>query len=218
MNSNSPLDNLPRTDRIDSTNPIGQDQKGLGTPQQSFSSYMQPGAQGPTPGTPQANLASPFDLAGAQTRLAAGPNFDTLLTQVTSAQSALGDLNSQLSNPNLKLKQSYKYLLKNKLTEASTHLTAANSKIGTPLENEDDEQEGGGPLAKFIGYVTSGQNKLEAAKRQLQEMKSKGDQMKPGDFLLIQVQLNLAQQSLEYSSVVLSKAMDDMKMLLNVQL
>lgn len=216
----SPIDDVPGSQRIGPTSPIGEDRKLETTTGQSFSSFMQPneGASSAA-GIGKTPMASPFDLAHGQSTLPSGPNFQTLLTQVNGAQSTLGDLNMQLSNPNLKLKQSSKYLLKNKLSDANTHLHAANSKMGAPLvEEEPQEDPGAGPIARFIGYVTSGQHQLEAAKQHLQAMKDQGQNLKPGDLLLIQVQLNLAQQSLEYSSVVLSKAMDDIKMLMNVQL
>lgn len=199
------------TPRIGPTMPVGSGPSK--EPTTSFQSMMkQPGSGA---GQPVSGLGSPFDLA-QRSALTSTPTFDTLLTQVTAAQSTLGDMSTQFNTPNLKLKQSSKYLLKNKLGEAKDHIFSASSLLG--LEPKESETPLEGPFGKFIGLISDGQNKLREAQTQLQALKDKGEQLTPGDMLLIQVKLNLAQQELEYSSVVLSKAIDDMKMLFNIQL
>lgn len=217
MTTKSPLDDVPGADRIVSTARIGEDRQ-LGVPAQPFSSFMEESKRATLGGTTKTPLASPFEIAAGQTKLPATPTLDTLNTQVVNAQSTLGDVNSYLSNPNLKLKQSSKYLLKNKLSDANTHIRTAASRLGVEESEEKEISVGAGPITRFVNYVTNGQNLLEASKRKLAEMKEKGEDLKPADFLLIQVQLNLAQQSLEYSSVVLGKVMDDIKMVMNIQL
>ncbi|MBI2742963.1 MAG: hypothetical protein HYX48_03510 [Chlamydiales bacterium] len=217
MAAKGPLDEVPGKQRIDATAPIGEEQK-LSTTGQPFSSYMEEAKSSTLGGTTQTPLASPFDIAAGQTKLPATPTLATITNQVSNAQSTLGDVNSYLSNSNLRLKQSSKYLLKNKLQDANTHIRTASTRLGAEPKEEEEMSAGTGPMSRFIGYVTNGQSLLNGAKQRLAQMQEKGDNMKPADFLLIQVQLNLAQQSLEYSSVVLSKAMDDVKMLLNVQL
>lgn len=219
MAAKSPLDEVPGSQRIGATRPIEPSgEEKLGVPAQPFSSYMEEAKSSTLGGSTKTPLASPFDIAAGQTRLPAVPNLETITNQVTVAQSTLGDVNSYLSNPNLKLKQSSKYLLKNKLQDSNTHLRTAATRLGAEPATEEEISPGSGPISRFIGYVTNGQNLLHSAKQKLSEMKEKGDNLKPADFLLIQVQMNLAQQSLEYSSVVLSKAMDSVKQLMNVQL
>lgn len=217
MTSKGPLDELPRSSKIDQTARIGEDRH-LGVPAQPFSSYMEEAKSSTLGGTAKTPLSSPFEIARGQTVLPATPTVDTLRTQVVNAQSTLGDVNSYLTNKDLKLKQSSKYLLKNKLQDANTHIHTAANRLGAQVPEETEISSGGGPIERFIGYVTNGQNMLHSAKQRLSDMKAQGDNMKPADFLLIQVQLNLAQQSLEYSSVVLSKAMDNIKQMMNIQL
>lgn len=217
MTTRSPLDDVPGTDRIVRAAPVGEDRH-LGTPTQPFSSYMEEAKSATLGGPARTPLASPFEIAAGQTTLTPTPTLDTLTQQVTNAQSTLGDVNTYLSNPNLKLKQSSKYLLKNKLTDANTHMRTAATHMGAKVPDEQEISPGAGPIQRFIGYVTNGQNLMEESKRRLNEMKNSGESMKPADFLLIQVQMNLAQQSLEYSSVVLSKAMDDIKTIMSIQL
>ena len=197
--------------------PVGEEQKkpSMGTP--SFQSYMQAGEANPLTQAPKTAQVSPFDLAHG-TVPPAGPTMGTLIAQASSAQSGLGDLSNQLNTPNLKLKQSSKYILKNKLASAKAHIRSASVKAGAKETPDSEVPAGAGPVQKFLALVTDGQNQLEEAKRQIQTLKDKGTNITPGDMLLIQIKLNKAQTEIEYSSVLLSKAVDDMKMLMNIQL
>ena len=185
----------------------------------SFSSFMKGGGGNPNPlmEAGKAPQISPFDLAHGKVP-APGPNFHTLQQQATSAHGTLGDIANQLNTPKLKLKQSTKYPLKNKLSSAKGQIQSASTKLGAPLVDEPDQKAGGGPLQKYLSMITGGQRQLDAAQAHLQQISDGGDQMNPADMLLVQIKLNKAQQQLEYSSMLLSKAVDDMKMLINIQL
>lgn len=206
-------ENLPRMEQL---TPVGQEQKQ--PPTQPFQAYMQEAQPNPLLET-KTTQVSPFDLAHGQVP-ATGPTMNTLLAQATQAQTTLGDLSTQLNTPNLKLKQSSKYILKNKLASANAHLRSAGAKMGVQPKEEEEEKKApvGGPLSKFLAMVTDGQYQMEGAQKMLQGLKDKGENISPADMLLIQIKLNKAQQELEYSSVLLSKAMDDIKMLMNIQL
>ena len=73
-------------------------------------------------------------------------------------------------------------------------------------------------MGKFLNYIGDGQANLAAAQQQLMNLKGKGDALKPADFLAIQIKLAHAQQEIEYASIMLSKAVDDFKTLMNIQL
>jgi hypothetical protein len=203
-------------DRIGAVNPVGEGGKQLPSSTQSFESFMKPGEAGAAPG--KLPMQSPFDILPHGQTLATTPTFDTVLNQAKAATSTLGDIQTQLTTPNLKINQGRKYLLKNKLTEANAHLHAANAKMGVEIAPKGDEETPTGPLGKFIKLVTDGQQQLEAAKQQLHQMKDKGEALSPGDLLLIQLKVNTAQQNLEFSSMILSKAVEDTKLLLQTQL
>ena len=205
--------------RLDPTKRIGEEQKMGETPTspggQPFESYMEKAAQGTKAGGPTG--LSPFDLAQAGSTLPGKPTFDTLLTQAKSASTMLGDISNQLQTPNLKLKQSSRYVLRNKLSDANKNLKGANAKLGAEVP-PPPQTSGGGIIGKFLDYVEDGQNNLKAAQGQLLSMKDQGDSLKPGDFLAIQLKLAHAQQNIEYASIMLGKAVDDMKTLFNVQI
>lgn len=205
---------------IDQISPITPKPTTAGAPKTAtrpFQSYME-GAQ-PNPltqaGTP--NQVTPFDLAQGKVP-ASGPTLQTIHQQTVQAQQTMGDISNTINNnPKLKLKQSSKYLLKNKLTSAQAHILSASDKLGAPKIPSQGPQ-GKGPLSKFLGLLTDGQTQLDATQQHLAGLAAKGGEMNPADMLLIQIKLSKAQQELEYSSLLLSKAVDDLKMMMNIQL
>lgn len=196
------------------TLPIGTGGKQL--PSGEFKSIME-GTQGSNLGK-TTGQQSPFDVMQSQSLAASGADVKTLLAQVNTAQTTLGDLNNELNTPKLKLKQSQRWLLKQKFSNANAHLRSANNKLGNPPSAPFEEPKEGGPIVKFLSYMTDGQHQLRLAHQKLGELNATGKALNPADLLLIQIKLAKAQQEMEYSSVVLSKAIDDMKTLMNVQL
>ena len=196
---------------------LGDDQPLQGGPKEPFQTYMDKAAQQVSP-EQKPPAVSPFDLAHGQTALTQGANIDTLISQAKSAQVTLGDVSSQLNTKNLKLKQSQRYLLRNKLGDANTLLKAANAKAGGEIPPAPTPSSSGGVIGKFLDFVSEGQNNVAAVQKQLIALKDKGDTLNPADFLGIQLKLSHAQQEIEYASIMLSKAVEDMKMLFNVQL
>lgn len=188
------------------------------TPSQSFAALMQGEKASPMATSGKAPLISPFELAQGQSPLAQAPTIDSLLSQVNRAQGTLDDLQNNISYPNLKLKSSHKFLMKNKLTDANANLRAANAKLGADVPPEPDHTKFSGPLSRFLAFLSDGQAQLQSAQKQLQDLKNKGTSITPGDFLLIQVKMSKASQELEYTSVLLSNAVSGFKQLMQVQL
>ena len=195
----------------------GEEKVPMGQP---FSTFMQEGKGAPPELTSgKAAMVSPFELPRQGVPLAtSAPTLDTLMNQVNMAQSTLGDVNTHMNTQGLKLKSSQKYLLKNKLGDANTHLRVANSKMGAEIPEAKEESQFEGPFARFLKLIDDGQQQMQAAQSQLQNLKDKGMQLSPGDFMLIQINMNRAQNELEYSSVLLSNAVSAMKQLMQVQL
>lgn len=206
-------EDIPRANIV---GPIGQEQQQLPPNLTAFQSYMEQTQPNPML-TPNVGQMSPFDLVHGQVP-PAGPTLTTLVAQTNMAQSTLGDVSTQLNTPNLKLKPSTKYILKNKLASANAHIHSASAKAGAKEVPPQVVPDGAGPIQKFLSLVTDGQNQLEETQNQLNAISSKGESLNPADMLLVQIKLNKAQQELAFSSMILSKAVDDMKMLMNIQL
>ncbi len=197
------------------TSPIQPGETKVPMGERSFQTYMQGTEANPLlqPGTSQ---ISPFDLAGGRLP-PSGPTLDTMMSQTKMAQMGLGEMTQQLKTPKLKLKQSSKYILKNKLAATNAHIRSASQKMGAKTLDEHPSS-GMAPLERFIGMITHGQNQLQEAQEQLAGLKNKGHSLSPAAMLQIQIKLNKAQQEIEYSSILLSKSVDDIKMMMNIQL
>lgn len=202
---------------IDPTKSIQPGEQEQSKPSQSFDSFMKEGGpQGPTAKT---EGPSPFDLAAqGKAAFTAGPTHESVLGQMNSTASVLGDLQSQMNNKNLNLRQSQKYLLRNKLTSANQNIRTAAQKTGADVGPPVSQFNRKNPVNKFLGLLADSQSQLSNAQTKIKELNSNGMSMNPGDLLLIQVKLAKAQQELEYSSVLLSTAVSDIKTLFNIQL
>lgn len=210
------------TERIEPNQPIkGSDQEP--EPSKSFKSYMDENPSNPSEGTSaqqaQTEQAmSPAELTQQQSPALGTPTMESVQKQMESASSTLGDLQKKLQTPNLKFKNSQKYLLRNKLSEANQHLRAAAKKSGAKVDDLPEEAKSQNPLTRFLNLVVDGQNQMNNAQAQIAKIAQSKKSISPSDLLLVQLKLSKAQQELEYSSVVINNAVSDVKMLFNVQL
>jgi len=211
----NPLPNkIPNIDPTQSVEPIGQGPEQ--EPKTSFGDYMkQPLA---TTGVEQSQATSPLDLSKGQVGQAVQPTMTSVQSQFNTTAQTLNTVESQLNTKNLKLKQSQNYLLRNKLSEADTHIRTAASKVGVDVGPASSPMNKQNPINRYLGLITSSQTQLAEAQAKIKEISADGRTLAPGDLLMIQVKMNKAQQALDYSSVLLGKAVDDIKMLFNVQI
>jgi hypothetical protein len=178
-----------------------------------FSDYMKEepvgkGIQSPTP----MQALSPASTIGGP------PTIATMQEQIRATSSQLGDLNQKLNTPNLKLKPSQKFLVKSKLEDAHQNIRDSAQKLGVDVGPPLDLRGQQNPIAKFIALLGDGQNQLESAQQMLSKYAESNEQVNPADLLLAQVKIGRAQQQIDFSSVVLSKAVEDIKTLFNVQI
>lgn len=185
---------------------------------QSFASLMQ---KPQTPSSEQtSSLVSPFELVQAKSPI---PDPHSLIAQMQQAQNTIEGIQGQMNHPNLKLKPSQKYLIKNKLVSANNNIRVVASKMGGSIEDSDDSDaagspsKGSSPVNQFIGYLTDGLAQLESTKRQVATLGGKPS-LAPADFLLMQVKLSKAQQELEFTSTLLGSVINGFKQIMNIQL
>ena len=207
-----------RPDRISTEQPLIQGRPGAPpAPTGDFESLLQnsesasKGLTAPPPGL------SPAEIPQTPALQKTPPSIDSLLGQVSMAQDSLGNLNNQLNKKDLRLTNSQKTLLRSKLSNGSTHLRAVSETLGLDT-TQAPPQTGQGPMAKFLGYIGDGENQMKQVQVKLQEMQASGKPLNPADLLLMQVKMGQAQQELEYSSLLLSKAVAAITQLLNTQL
>ena len=202
----------PEFGDIEPTKPTGQKFPKSPPDREAFEAYMEEPIKSEK--TEPGKQISPMELS-SKTQIPPTP--ENLLTQVDSTNNIIGDIQGKLQTSKLKLKNSHQRLLDNKLSQSVNHLQKAADNLGAKKVNipvsEDDR-----PIAKFLGYLSGGQQQLIEAKKKLQEMQAQGKKLSPSEMLLVQVNLSQAQQQIEFSSVLLSKVVDALKQTLNIQL
>ncbi len=184
---------------------------------QAFQSYMKEPMQKQTPETANERI-SPMELAKAGAPKQGAPTLDNFLNQIQSTTSQIENMQNNLATPNLRFKSSQSRLFESKLGDARSHIVSASQKLGAPLVPETVIPPGSGPVFKFISMLTDGQRQLLEARAQVEKFKTKGNNLAPGDMLLIQIKLSQAQQEIEYSSILLSKVVDIVKQMINIQI
>lgn len=185
-------------------------------PGTEFQSFMQ-GTPAKAPGATPTMAPTPMEMSRASSLQAAGPTVNSLIEQSRNAQDALGTVHDQLNTPNLKLKRSQAHLLRNKLGDANTYVRAAAGKLGIdtpPMKMPANS----GALERFMAYVNDGQDKMASIQGKLTELAGTNGEIRPGDMMLVQIKMAQAQQEIEYSSTLLSKVIDSIKQILNIQL
>ncbi len=192
-------------------------------PTTDFESYMQGAPTKPSmPGTPGApdGPASPITGPGAMQGpklSSAGVSFNSLLSQVNTAQDSLGTVHKQLGDQKLKLKRSQTHLVRQKLSDANEQIRSSGTKLGANMP-EPQISPGTLGVGRFIAMVNYGQDQLVAVQQQLQELSARGEQLNPADMLAVQVKMNLAQQAIEYTSTLLGKVIQSITQIINTQL
>ncbi|MCF7851941.1 MAG: hypothetical protein K9M07_01725 [Simkaniaceae bacterium] len=185
-----------------------------------FGEYMQEkepsqATAAPAPGT---EAPSPMDLAKGPYQPTATPTMESVHSQMSAVSSSLGDLQQQLNTPNLKLKPSAKYLLRNKLTDVNSKIRDAATKAGVDVGESVDNIGRNNPIMKFLALLSDGTKQLSAAQNHIAQISKGGSSLRPAELLMVQVKLARAQQEIEYSSTILSNAISDIKMLFNTQI
>jgi hypothetical protein len=187
-----------------------------GKPPEGFDTHMQGKMQ--TPSSQQVSGPTPMDVVKAQPIASANVSLASIDTQAKNAKDSLGIVEKQLKDPNLKLKRSQSHLVKQKLGDANAHIQAAASKLGAEAK-EDAASQGLTGIPRFLAMVNHGQDQLMSVHKQIEELSKKGpDQINPGEMMSIQVKMGLAQQEIEYTSVLLSKVIQSITQIINTQL
>jgi len=186
--------------------------------QEEFQAYMKEPLEQPA-GTPETGAPSPMDIAGKGQGGQGTVSIESILNQTSQSENLLNTLQNNLNTPNLKLKRSHQKLLNNKLQDANRYLSSAADKLGLPKQPPSEIPSSSGPIAKFLGYITDGQNQIAQIKQKISEVSQQGQKgLNPGEMLSLQVKISQAQQEIEYSSVLLSKVVDALKQTLNIQI
>lgn len=210
----SPVDPV-KNSNVQPSKQVGGGEDNQVTPGSDFKSLMQqPGIkQNSSDGVTPLQLMEQSHVVGQN-----APSMETLVAQINSTSSALGDVQNQLNTKNLNLNRSQRFLLKSKLKSANQNIRSAAEKSTNSPIDPPQVPPNQNPVERFLGLVTDGQTQLDQVQGMVKNMKLSGGSLSPSQLLGIQVKLARAQQEIEYSSVLLSKAIDGIKTLFNIQI
>jgi hypothetical protein len=198
---------------IEPTKPPGEKFPKSPPDREAFESYME---EGPAATAPSGKAISPMELGPQASGVPPTP--ENLLEQVDNTNNKIDFIKQNLQTPNLALKNSHQRLLDSKISQSFYHAQKAAEHLGATKIPEPKTPETSTPVAKFLGYLSGGQEQLLEAKKKLQQIQASGKQLTPSQMLLVQVNLAQAQQQIEFSSVLLSKVVDALKQTINIQL
>lgn len=200
---------------VEPLKPIGNEESPTSSFAQTMSksSHETPGQMG----TQNEGKVSPMELANTQGMMEP-PSPESIRNQMNSISSSLGDIQNHLTQQNMKLKRSDRFMIKNKLTNALKKINEASIQSGASIKTMPPLSARRNPISQFLALVNSGQQQIASTQQSLEHITANGKSVSPGKMLLIQLKLGKAQQELEFSSVLLGKAVDSIKMMFNIQL
>jgi hypothetical protein len=151
-------------------------------------------------------------------------NFENVLSRMDSAQSAMDDYNSLPEGTDLPV--SVQNLLKNKISNITQSTEVISQKMGMeePLPGvkadsaaSELKQNFNAPLKQFMGYLTGSQDRMSALHQDIGKMNESGD-MSPGKMMTVQLKMNKVSREIELFTNLLSKSIESVKTLMQVQL
>lgn len=144
----------------------------------------------------------------------------TLVSQTQEAITQIDKIKKSLNDPNASVKKSAQQLLNSKLEHIDESLKVALSKAGIEYVPSAEAAKPSGrinPVERFLSFLTDGQSQLMKLGDELKTMHTKGADVSPVNMLAIQVKVGMIQQELELFSTLLSKGLDSVKTIMNIQ-
>lgn len=171
------------------------------------------GATGPSPMEVNAQVsATPFSPQNISTESLVQQS-EVVNGQMQKAQGLLQD--PALAQNQHLIKASTTDLLSQHLTRVNDNMTSLSAKFGTPLQaSYSPPSSGAQAVAHFLSYLTGGQEDLANL---TQSLKQKGGAMAPADLLGVQLKMSGVQQQMEFFTVLLGKAVDNIKTIMSIQ-
>lgn len=144
---------------------------------------------------------------------------DSLIVQTKDTIAQIEEVKGLLSSSDIHLKSSVQQLLHNKLTHIDDNLRVALSKAGVEFEAPTNAASSGrvNPIERFLGFLTDGEFQLQRLGGELSVMAARNHDLSPTSMLAIQVKVNQIQQELELFTSLLSKALESIKTIMNIQ-
>lgn len=151
---------------------------------------------------------------------------ESLVAQVEQLTNKIEGVRETLSTPDVSIKNSSQQLLTSKLTHINENLKIALSKAGVEAPSAtsavdgmqmQNPKEAGNPVMRFLGFLSDGESQLRTLGDDLQSMAVNNKEISPVNMLAVQVKMGHIQQELELFTALLSKSLESIKTIMNIQ-
>jgi len=161
-----------------------------------------------------------MDLAAQKNQVStASHTLEDIQNTSASIKTRIEEIKEVLGASDVRVKDSYKGLLDNKLSHIDDALRIALEKIGSEQTIEAGGLSFSAGVEKFLGFLTRGQHRLNAVVDEIDQIRfNKKQSVNPADLLAVQVKVNFVQQELELFTNLLNKGLESTKTLLNTQI
>lgn len=139
-----------------------------------------------------------------------------LVSQARDAVQRIDQIQTQLSQPELRIKSSVQQLLKNKLGNINDNLKSAFDRAGLDYVPPEDNLRAN-PVRRFLDMLAHGQENLNKLSNEISGMQATGKDVSPADLLAMQLKVHHVGQELEFFTALLNKSLESTKTLMNTQ-
>lgn len=153
------------------------------------------------------NSTSPYNNLDQQKLVAQAQN---TVQNIEKAKETLARTELQLSGP-------YQRLMRNKLTHIDDNVKIALSKVGVDYKPPSEVTDLTSPIDRFLGMLSGSQNNLMNMSTYLESMSATRQPMTAANMLAVQLKMSVIQQELELFISLLSKALESVKTIMNIQ-
>lgn len=141
-----------------------------------------------------------------------------LITESEANINKISSLKQQLETNNIELSRPVRSSMQRSLVHVDESLKIALSKVGVDYTPPVAQASGlVAPVQKFLGYLSNGQNQLEALSNQLTTLNATDQHITPSNMLALQLKMGVITQQIEFFSSLLNKCLESTKTIMNVQ-
>lgn len=143
------------------------------------------------------------------------PTQTEIVKKTDSIVHRMDEIKSTLETPNVKINPAHQGILQSKLSHINDSIKIALSKVGVEGTPPPTMLPGGGAVERFLGMLTHSQSQLSQLSSTMQS--DVGGAFSPAQLLAVQIKVNHMQQEVEFFTSALSKALEGIKTIMNVQ-
>lgn len=145
------------------------------------------------------------------------PDQARLIAQTQNTVQTIEKAKETLARTELQLSGPYQRLMRNKLTHIDDNIKIALSKVGVDYKPPGEVTDLTSPINRFLGMLSGSQSNLVNLGTYLETMSATRQPMTAANMLAVQLKMSVVQQELELFISLLSKALESVKTIMNIQ-